>query len=166
MNRALICLKHYIQMSLFFSSPSNLPYNQNCIIYTLVAYVGVGILVLGDQYNLPTIVAIIFIETAIFAAISFIMLKFVKKPERLLQTISALIGVSLIISLISFFFISLLPTPTDEQQVSPLALIVLFWNLAVVSLIFKRSFEIRTIVAGFIAFNYFLLYELILINLF
>jgi hypothetical protein len=64
----------------------------------------------------------------------------------------------------------LLPdAPTAEQPGTltlQLNLLLLFWNLAVISLIFKRAFEIRTIVAGIIAFNYFLLYELLLMNFF
>ena len=35
-------------------------------------------------------------------------------------------------------------------------LLLLFWYLAIISLIFKRSFEIRTMTAGFLSFNYFL----------
>jgi hypothetical protein len=63
-----------------------------------------------------------------------------------------------------------LPLPMGGEAVQPLtqqvSIVLLVWNLAALSLIFKRSFEIQTVLAGFIAFNYFLLYEFILISLF
>lgn len=166
----LHCLKHYVQMSGFRSSPSNLPYNHACIVLTLLAYFFVGVLLLSDQRSLISIIVQIIIEILILSAISFIILKFIKKPERLSQTLSALIGVNLIISIVSLAVMSVLPEIKQGEPIDPLVLqvnlVILIWNLAVISLIFKRAFDIRTIVAGFIAFNYFLLYELILFNVF
>ena len=82
---------------------------------------------------------------------------------------SALIGINLIVSLVSIPVFYLLSSPTPDQ-VNPLTLqinvILLVWNLAIISLIFKRSFQINTLLAGFIAFNYFVLYEYILMKLF
>ena len=166
----LYCLRHFVLMCLFRSSPSNLPYNFGCIVPTLLAYVVVAELLLGDQRNLFSIMIQVLIEVLILVAISFIILKFVNRSERLLQTLSALIGVNLIISLVSLPIMQLLPETGQGEQIDPLVLqinlMLLIWNLAVISLIFKRAFEIRTIVAGFIAFNYFLFYQLLLINFF
>lgn len=166
----LHCLKLFVQLSLFLASPASLPYSPSCLILTLLAYLASGVFLLGDQYSLPVILAMTIIETLLLLAISFIMLKFSRRSERLLQTITALVGANLIMSLVSVPLLMLLPdAPTAEQPGTltlQLNLLLLFWNLAVISLIFKRAFEIRTIVAGIIAFNYFLLYELLLMNFF
>jgi len=166
----LFSLRHYVWMCLFQSSPSNLPYHRASIVLTLLAYVAVGFYLLGDQRDLISIVVQIGIEAAILYAISLITLKKIKKPERLLQTLSALIGVNLVISLASIPVFELLPPIVEEQQLDPLSLQVnlalLIWNLSVISLVFKRAFNIHTILAGFLAFNYFLLYRFILLSLF
>ncbi len=163
-------LKHYLQMSLFLSSPARLAASPVNIIITLIAYIVIGKIMLGDERSLISVIMQIGIEVAILFCISFFILKLIKKPERLLQTLSALIGVSLIISIISLLIMFTLSDFDSASEVSPevlqINLALLLWNLAVISLIFKRAFEIRTGVAGFIALNYFLVYEFLLLNLF
>jgi hypothetical protein len=44
-----------------------------------------------------------------------------------------------------------------------LSIALIFWNLAVLSLIFKRAFGIGTLASAMISFNYFLLYQLIIV---
>lgn len=165
----LVCLKHYLKMSVFLSSPSNLPFNPRTILLTLLAYVLVGYALLGNERTLLSIFGQIMIEVGILYAISSVVLKLVKKPERLIQTMSALIGINLIVSLVSIPLFYLLSSPSPDQ-VNPMAfqinIILLLWNLAIISLIFKRSFQINTLLAGFMAFNYFLLYEYIITKVF
>jgi len=165
----LACLKHYLKMSVFLSSPSNLPFNPRTILLTLLAYVLVGYALLGNERTLLSIFGQIMIEVGILYAISSVVLKLVKKPERLIQTMSALIGINLIVSLVSIPLFYLLSSPSPDQ-VNPMAfqinIILLLWNLAIISLIFKRSFQINTLLAGFMAFNYFLLYEYIITKVF
>lgn len=161
-------LKQYLKMTLFLSSPDKLPVSTASILLTLIAYIAVGELILGDERTLISIIVQIGLEVAILFAISFIALKLTHKPQRLLQTLSALIGVSLIISLFSLIIMSVVPDSNSTEQISPqlvqINLILLLWNLAAISLIFKRAFEIRTIIAGFVALNYFVFYEYLLLN--
>lgn len=174
MNRLILqwleCLKHYVRMCLFLSSPSNLPYSQGCILLTLLAYIGVGNLLLGDDRNLLSIALQIGIEVLLLFAISYTVLRLTHKLGRLIQTLSALIGINLIVSIVSLPLLLMLPATGDDTTIDPLFLqlnlALLLWNLAIISLIFKRAFEIRTLLAGFIAFNYFLLYEYLLISIF
>jgi hypothetical protein len=166
----LRCMLLFAQMIFFKGSPSKLPYSPHCLALTLLAYIITGQILLGDQRSLISIVAQIALELAILYAISFIILKYKNKTGRLLQTLTALAGVSLMIGLLSIPVLYLLPGPSGEDQINPIVLqinlFLLLWNLAVISLIFKRSFEINTLTAAFIAFNYFLLYELLLLNIF
>ncbi|MCK4710496.1 MAG: hypothetical protein KAU21_17915 [Gammaproteobacteria bacterium] len=163
-------LKHYVQMSIFLSSPAKLPYSPTSVFLTLLAYIVVGEILLGEERSLSSIIIQIGLEVLILFGISFIALKLTKKSQRLLQTMSALVGVSLVISVVSLLIMQALPDISDIEQINPLVLkinlILLLWNLAVISLIFKRSFEIRTITAGFIALNFFVFYEFLLLNFF
>ncbi len=164
----LISLRHYLRMCLFLSSPASLPYSPASIIFSLFAYILVGERLLGEMNSLPVIIAQIMTEVLILFAISFFVLRLTKKPERILQTLSALIGVSLIVSLTSLLLLSLLPESQDPEQASSLVIqvsaLLLIWNLAVISLIFKRAFEIHTMLAAFIAFNYFIFYQYLVLN--
>jgi len=164
----LISLRLYLQMSLFLASPSSLPYSPGALVISIFAYVLVAEALLGEVKNLPEIVLQVGIEILILYLISYAVLTLQKKQARLLQTLSALVGVNLIISVASLLLVALLPDMQNSEQPDPLLiqlnLAILLWNLTVISLIFKRCFEIRTISAGFIAFNYLLIYEFIILN--
>lgn len=157
-------------MTLFASSPARLPYHPPSIILTLIAYYFVAILILGDQRSQLSILLQLLLEVALLFSVSYIFLKYRNRTARLLQTLSALIGINLVISTVSLPFYLTLSDSLKGEEISQLTqvlyLLLLLWNLAVISLIFKRAFEIRTIVAGIITFNYYLLYELLWINLF
>lgn len=163
------CLRLYLRLCLFMASPADLPARQTSLLLTLIAYVITGFVILGDQIAALTIIGHIAIELAVLSAFSYLVLRFQQRQERLLQTLSALIGSSLVISLISIPVMALLPNGGSVQDPAPLTLqvnlLLLFWSLAVISLIFRRAFEIPTLAAGFLAFNYFLLYELLIIGL-
>ena len=140
------------------------------MLLTLLVYLVVGYFALIDHFSLPTIATLIALEVAIFSMICTVILRLIKHPERLLQTLSALIGVSLVVSLVSLPIFQALPPVVENEPIDPtllkVNLLLLLWNLAAVSLIFKRAFEFSTGMAAFIAFNNFLLYELIRINFF
>lgn len=157
-------------MSVFMSSPAKLPQNPAPLLVTILAYIVTGELLLGDQRSFLSIMVQIAIEVIILFSISYIALKLTRHPQRLVQTLSALIGVSLIVSIVSLLIMSAFPHNAKAEQLNSLViqinLILLFWNLSVVSLIFKRAFEISTLFAGFIAINYFIFYEFLLLNFF
>ena len=159
-------LRLYVRISLFMASPAELPYSPASIVLTLVAYFATAALLLGDDYSAGHIVSLIVVEAMILYLVSLLVLKARGHLERLVQTLSALFGSGLVISLIG---IPVLLATSDSgadgvATAQYLNLALLLWSLAVISLIFKRAFEISTIAAGFLAFNYFLLYELIIVN--
>ncbi len=168
LNLWIYSLKHYGLMCLFRSSPSNLPVYPQVIALSLVAYVAVGYILLGQHRSLASIVIQIFIEVMILLTVTQVALMLIQRRERLFQTMSALIGVNLIISLVTVPVFQLLPATVEGGPVDPIALqiniMLLIWNLAVISLIFKRAFDIRTMSAGFLAFSYFLVYEAVLLS--
>lgn len=164
----LVSLKLYLRICLFLSAPSDLPYSPVSLALTLLAYFIVGLMLLGAQHGPLQVLAHIAVEISILWGLSYLVLKLQKRLSRLLQTLSALAGSGLVVSLVMMAVMVALgdldattePTPWELR----INLALLFWNLAVISLIFKRAFEVSTLAAGFIAFNYFLLYELVVFN--
>lgn len=165
----LASLPRLVKISLLMESPAALPYRPAPLLLTLVSYILIGYFALGSKYTLLSIIAQILIEVAILGGISYFFLRIKHKLRRLLQTLYALIGVNLIISLLSLLVFQGVAGGGGIEPGSWLLtaqLLVLLWNLAAVSLIFQRAFEISTLLAAFCAFNYLLLYEFILLNIF
>jgi hypothetical protein len=86
----------------------------------------------------------------------------------MVQTLSALIGTNLIMTSISLpIYALVIGKSGSSESFTPfevyLSIALIFWNLAVLSLIFKRAFGISTLVSAMISFNYFLLYQLIIV---
>jgi hypothetical protein len=166
----LYSLKYYLRICLFLSSPSELPHHAPSVLLSLAAYFIVAVIMLGGQYSLGVIIGYLAVELVMLYLITYLVLNAQKRLQRLLQTLSALIGSSLIVSLVNLPFALMLPDAPEQaaqdEAVMHILRILLFWNLAIISLIFKRAFEVSTLLAGFLALNYFLFYELIVINLF
>ena len=166
----LYCWVQFLRLALFISTPAKLPWNPALLLLSLAAYLLVGQWILGDSRPFSDILLQIGIEVGLLAAISFIALRLQGHGERFVQTLHALIGVNLIISLLSYPLIELLPDPMHNDQPNMLAmqlsLLLLVWNLAAISLIFRRSFEISTLFAAFLSFGYFLVYEWLLLQVF
>ena len=164
----LASFRLFIRISLFMASPADLPYNPVGVVLTLVAYYGVALYVLGGQYEQTRIAILIAVEAIILIAISYLTLTARKLRGRLVQTLSALFGGGLIISLIGIPVMMLAPGNAEGEVGSVarnLNLALILWSLAVISLIFKRAFEVSTLAAGFLAFNYLFFYELIIVYL-
>lgn len=164
------CWAQFLRLSVFLSSPEKLPWNPWLLVPTLASYLLVGQLILGEARPFRDILLQIGIEVGLLALISLVVLKLNNHLERFVQTLHALVGVNLIISIISYPLIQLLPDPTSSEQPERLAiqlsLLLLIWNLAVISLIFRRAFEVSTMLAAFLSFSYFLFYEWVLMEVF
>lgn len=165
------CLKHCAMMALLASSPEKLPNSVYCILLSLTSYLLVGLLLVDGQRSYLTIVNNIVLELILLTLITYIILRIRKTLSRIFQTMSALIGVNLIMTSVSLPLYSLVighnvSDPSVSQLEINLSMALIFWNLAVLSLIFKRAFGTRTLTSAMISFNYFVLYQLIILWLY
>ncbi len=164
----LNCLKQYLLICLFVSGPERLPYSLHSILFSLLAYSLLGFSLVDEQRSYAIVLAQILLELGLLALVAHIGLKRIKKQSRFHQTFSALVGVNLVISAVSIPVYQVLTQNIGVQEgINPAVLIatmvVVFWNLAVLSLIFKRAFETNTVLAAMISFNYFLVYQFIIV---
>ncbi len=164
----LSCLKHYILMCLFVSSPDRLPRSLHCILFSLFAYCLLGFSLVDEQRSYALVIAQILLELGLLALVAHTGLKWKKKLVRFHQTFSALIGVNLVISAVSIPVYQVLTQKISAGDgIDPViiytTMVIVFWNLAVLALIFKRAFEINTVLSSMISFNYFLIYQFIII---
>lgn len=164
----LVCLKHYALMCLFVSSPARLPPGLHCILLSLFCYAMLGFALVDTERSYIIVLLQILLELGLLALICYAGLKWKDKLPRFSQTFSALVGVNLLLSAISIPVYHALVQQSDgvasvNQAAINVTMLIIFWNLAVLSLIFKRAFDITTLLSAMISFNYFLLYQFIVI---
>lgn len=161
----LASLRHYVWLCLLLSSPERLPYNPYAFALSVCAYFGVGMLLVDESNSVAVIAARILLEMAMLAAIVRTGLGMRKWPERFPQTFSALVGINLVITAVSIPLQKIIGV--NVEGTSPLAfylfVAILVWNLAAVSLVFKRAFEISTPLSAMISFGYFVVNYVIVV---
>lgn len=163
----LSCLKQYVLMCLFASGPDRLPISLHCILISLLAYCLIGFALIDEHYSYAMVVEQILLELGLLALIAYTGLKWKKSLSRFHQTFSALLGINLVISTVSIPVHQMLTLNIKagveiNNTLLYATMVIVIWNLAVLSLIFKRALEINTLFSSMISFNYFLLYQFII----
>ena len=123
------------------SGPQDLPGSWSTTLPLVAAFLMLGTLV-GQQLGEEDSAAVNLAATALQYAAVIVMLAIRKHPERLPQTLSALAGVGMMFTVLSFMFLS--QADPDRQQ--PVLLMawfgVFFWSLIVDAHIYKNAFSI------------------------
>ena len=158
----LFSLKHYLLMCLLLSSPARLPANPFPMLLTGFVYLMLGLFLVGEERSYLTVCLQILIELLMLGLISYTLLRLKRLHNRLQQTFAALLGITVVFTL---FTIPIYRVVSDSGLVENSLLSyfiygIQIWNLAVLSLIFKRSFEISTQLSAIIAFGYFVIYHI------
>ncbi len=156
----LASLRQYILMCLFLSGPERLPYHPYCVPLTILAYFAVGVALTDEQRGYASIGAQILLELALLGGAAYVGLRWKNMLQRMQQTLSALIGINLVITVVTIPIYSAIPNQQDQVDAPLLyaTVAILVWNLAVLSLIFKRALVISTQLSAMISFTYFMLY--------
>ncbi len=156
-------LKHYAYMCLLLSGPERLPYAPQATLLTIFVYFAVGLLLIDAQQGAGAIGAQILLEISMLGLIAYLGLNLKGLLPRWQQTFSALVGINLVITAVSIPLRGVLDIDGTEpnRALIYLTLALLVWNLAVVSLIFRRAFEISVQLSAMIAFTYFIVYQII-----
>ncbi len=156
-------LKHYAYMCLLLSSPERLPYAPQATLLTIFVYFAVGLLLIDAQQGAAAIGGQILLEISMLGVMAYIGLNLKGLLPRWQQTFSALVGINLVITAVSIPLRSVLDIDSSEpnRPLLYLTLLLLVWNLAVVSLIFRRAFEISVQLSAMIAFSYFVVYQIV-----
>jgi len=157
----LISLKHYLLMCLLLSSPDRLPYNSYLLLPTGLVYFLVGLMLVDDSRSYALVCAQITLELVMLGLISYVGLQARNSLPRFQQTFSALLGTNAIITAVTipvYRFVA--DDNAGDGHLIYVTLAILIWNLAILSLIFKRSFEISTHLSAMISFAYFIIFQL------
>ena len=147
------------------AGPQDLPKRH----YLLIAMIIAGIIVdsFAESSLIPElsgfeIIKILTIYNLVLLAAIFYLLKLLGYAERGLQTVTAMAGSSLIISLVLLPGL-LMITSTAEQNDSFVLLVLIdnVWRIAVNAHIFRHAFSVRLLMAMILSLSHFLLGALI-----
>lgn len=155
-------LKQYVAMSLFLSSPDRLPYNPYCTALSIFFYYLLCLGLVDETRSFTELSAHLTFELGLLALFVYAGLRWRGAVPRFQQTFSALVGINMLITLASILLYRI-DTGSENMLDNPLFYLLLVWNLAAMSLIFKRAFEISTHLSAMLAFNYYVIYQLTLI---
>ena len=166
----LISLKHYVLMCIFRSGPDNLPAGIHSILFSLFAYCLIGFSLVDEQRSYSTIIQQIAIELSLLAVFIYAGLKWKNILFRLPQAFSALLGINMIISIVGIVVYHALIDEYGsasegelDRNVLNAELLIVFWNLSVMSMVLKRVLDINTLLAAMISFNYFMVYQFLVV---
>jgi len=124
------------------AQPDELPYNQTAAILLVFIYAAVSwfSLVKLNAFSDPIIYALFIAGTQILGV--FILLRIFSKLNRFNQTLTALLGTSILISIASSVIAAIAPIPF-------VAGFLLFWQLYIPTTIIKSALEIPAVIAFF-----------------
>ena len=164
----LTSLKHYLLMCVLLSSPERLPYNSWTVLLTGFLYFLLGLLLVDAEHSYALVWAQIALELVMLGLITYVGLNLRNSLPRFQQTFSALLGTNAIITAFTIpaYRFAIDSNNADDNMLIYVTLAFLVWNLAVLSLIFKRSFDISTQLSAMISFAYFIIFQLTVIWLF
>ena len=158
----LASLKHYLLMCLLLSSPDRLPYSPYSVMLTGLCYFLLGLLLVDPERSYTAVCQQILLELAMLGAITYCGLSLKQSLQRFLQTFSALLGINVIITAatIPVYRAVIDNANVGDNLLLTVTIVILAWNLGVLSLIFKRAFEISTHLSAVISFSYFIVYQI------
>ena len=158
----LVSLKHYAYMCLLMSSPERLPFFPQAIVLNILSYLALGLLLVSETFSYTRILGQIILQLVMMAMIAQVGLSRKNLQARFVQTYSALTGITLLIDAVTIpIHLHIMDQPEmPETTIMWIGVMILVWNLAVLSLIFRRAFEVSVSISAIISFTYFFAYHL------
>ncbi len=155
-------IKLFWDICLLRKGPQAIPISILLLALTLIAYVLAGVVLLSAGASLSDAMLQTLAEALILFAFLWLVLYFRKKPERLMQTITAMLGCDALISMVAIPLLNALKTFPDVKLISLLLLILMFWHSAIMAHILQHALSMPLVLGFGLAILYAgLTYQLI-----
>ncbi len=163
-------IRTLIQICLFKAKPQDLTASNNLLIQTIIATLGLFILRNSQLIENANIFLISLVQVVLLGLGLKIFLALFSKPERWLQSATALYGCSALILLTIIPFIMMSDGADFAQGNLSIAKIIIiassFWYFTIIIFIFRETLEISIILAFFISLVLELAFAIVLLKLF
>lgn len=146
--------------------PQDIPSSVLLLVITFLVSALVDILNLSitvPATAFPVLLAMALVYSSVLMASLAIIMWLLKYRQRIVQTLSAIFGTGTIISLVALPLLLMLMQKPDEPSIFSIFVIAIqFWSLAVTAHILRFALSVPMLLAGLLAFGYFLLgYEVV-----
>ena len=150
-------LQKILAMLLLKSAPQDLPYSPQFPLQMALLYVFSGVVVLQTTINPDDLLGGLLLSLAIQFLFTYIILGALDKSARFVQTMSAILAVSIMFNLLSWpVFIMITDSTASDALKSTMSLLFLFimsWEVLVKAHIFRHALEMKMFSALALSFS-------------
>jgi len=154
-------IQPFWEICLLQKAPQDIPYSRGLFIILLL----IGLLVDNLNLNLALpkvepgyIVLVVSVHTVFFLGSLSALMTVMGYAARIFQTLTALLGTGVIISLLAMPILLAINYITQEQGYFGLILLLLnIWSLVIMAHILRHALSVSFLLAGLFAFGYFML---------
>ncbi len=141
----IVLLRTFFDICIFRKRPQDIPFANELFVVTMFMYLVVSAAISYPAH--PSFAAFIsgIVDTVMLVSVTYLFVYLRSVPKRWLQTTTALAGTGFIFNLLALplFYLRVYVSqePTSQSSIETLILLLVFWNLAVTSHIFRHAFS-------------------------
>lgn len=151
MNATYIILKAFFHLCLFRYKPQDLPRSLFLLTVTLIFYMLLSGVLAPEPLIFPQNVIWSVVETSLTVILISSLLYIIKRPRRIVQTLTAILGTNALLSLLSVplaMWLGQVESLNLSKEIPTLLLIsLMFWNIAVHVYILHHALDISVFTA-------------------
>jgi len=162
-------LRQLFELCFLRIGPEDLPGDARLPWVLAAGYVLSGGLVFMADEGFAVGMAQAAVDAALLAGFVWGALKMREHPERFNQTYAAMVGISLVISLVSWPLLSAIPSELVANELHPAQIglmAVLFWSLIAQGQVLRRALDVGAGVGLLLVFSYLIVSSLLIATLF
>jgi hypothetical protein len=152
-------LQKLLAMMILKSAPQDLPYSLPFAVKVTVVYLLSGVVVLQTTLGPEDMLAGLLLGLLVQVAFTYLVLRALNRSARFVQTVSAIIAVSLLFNLLSWpVFIVVADSnaaETMKAMMSFMFLLIISWEVLVKAHIFRHALEMKMFGALALSFSLF-----------
>lgn len=152
-------LEKLLAMMILKSAPQDLPYSPQFAVQMAFVYVFSGLVVLQSTLKPDDMLGGMLLSLTVQAGFSYLVLRALNRSARFVQTISAMLAVSILFNLLSWpIFVVVADAAAAESlkaTMSFLFLMIISWEVLVKAHIFRHALEMKMLSALALSFSLF-----------
>lgn len=152
-------LQNLIALLILKATPQDFPYSTQLTLKLVAAYVISGIVVLQTTLNPDGLIQELLLGLLIQLVFTYAILRALNYGARFVQTLCAILGVSVLFNLVSWPIMAMLSdaaaSDTMKSSLSLLFLMIMSWEVLVKAHIYKNALEIKMFSALALSFSLF-----------
>lgn len=170
MNALYIILKSFFHLCLFRYKPQDLPHSRLLLTVTLIFYMILSGVLAPEPLIFPQHLLWSVIESGLLVILISSLLYIIKRPRRIVQTLTALLGTNALLSLLSVPLVIWLGQAeslnSSKDMPTLLLIFLMFWNMSIHVYILHHALDISVFTALVITIILLALMGTVLLSIF